>query len=99
MLTTTAEGFTLYAVRSTSEAVLAYNGLEAPYRQEDGWRVAAVSRSLPVLVLRIGRTGRQQLRIGDHIIPLHEAGEGTRLRVDVERAPRLVAALRAWVLQ
>lgn len=91
-----ADGFALIAVRSTSEAVLAYNGLPAPYARQGRWYVAPASRSLPGLVLRIGRAGRQHLLVGDRIVPLYQAGEGARLSVTVERAPRVIAALRAW---
>jgi hypothetical protein len=99
LLTATGQGFTLRAVRSTSEAVLAYNGLGAPYRRNGGWYEAQASGALPLLTMRIGRTGRQYLIIGDRTVPLYEAGEGARVQVEVERAPRAVAALRAWALR
>ena len=99
LLTATPAGFTLRSVRSRSEAVLAYNGLEAPYTRDGTWYAAPASQTLPRLIVRIGRTGRQHLIVAGRVIPLYEAGEGARLRVEVERAPRAVAALRAWVLR
>lgn len=99
LLTATAEGFTLRRVRSTSEAVLAYNGLEAPYARDGTWYAAPASQTLPLLVVRIGRTGRQHLIVDGRVIPLYAAGEGARVLVEVERAPRAVAALRAWALR
>ena len=99
LLTVTAAGFTLRRVRSTSEAVLAYNGLEAPYTRDGIWYASPASKVLPVLVVRIGRTGRQHLIVAGRAVPLYEAGEGTRVRVEVERTPRAVAALRAWALR
>ena len=99
LLTVTAAGFTLRRVRSTSEAVLAYNGLEAPYTRDGTWYVASTSKALSVLIVRIGRTGRQHLIVAGRAVPLYEAGEGARVRVEVERAPRAVAALRAWALR
>ena len=99
LLTATTEGFTLRRVRSTSEAVLAYNGLEAPYRREGTWHEVEASTALPLLLIRIGRTGRQQLIVAGRSVPLYEAGEGARVRVEMERAPRAVAALRAWALR
>ena len=99
LLTVTAEGFTLRRIRTTSEAVLAYNGLEAPYTREGIWYAARASNVLPLLVVRIGRTGRQHLIVAGRTVPLYEAGEGARVRVEVERASRAVAALRAWALR
>ena len=99
LLTATAAGFTLRGVRSRSEAVLAYNGLEAPYIRDGTWYAAPATQTLPRLVVRIGRTGRQKLIVAGRVIPLYEAGEGRRVRIEVERAPRAVAALRAWVLR
>lgn len=97
LLTAGARGFALREVRSTSEAVLAYNGLEAPYARDGKWYAAATARALPSVVIRIGRTGRQHLVIAGRVVPLYEAGEGARVRLEVERSPRAVAALRAWV--
>jgi hypothetical protein len=99
ILVATAEGFTLRTVRSTSEAVLAYNGLEAPYRRNGIWFEAQAPRTLPRLTVRIGRTGRQHLLVAGRTVPLYDAGEGARVQVDVMRAPRVVAALRAWTLR
>lgn len=99
ILTATSEGFLLHRVRSTSEAVLAYNGLDAPYRRRGAWYEAEALRPLPVLTVRIGRTGRQFLKAGDRILPLYAAGEGARLQVVIEQTPRAVAALRAWGLR
>lgn len=96
LFTATAGGFALRGVRSTSEAVLAYNGLEAPYARDGMWYAAAASRTLPSVVIRIGRTGRQHLIIAGRVVPLYEAGEGARVRVEVEHASRAVAAFRAW---
>ncbi len=83
--TLTRSGFTLYAVRSTSEAVLAYNGLAAPYARDGTFYVTSASAHLPSLVLRIGRTGRQRLSVGTRVLPLYEAGEGVQVRVDITR--------------
>lgn len=95
----TADGLVLTAVRSTSEAVLDYNGLAAPYVRLGPWYVAAASSSLPALTLKIGRTGRQHLIVDRRVLPLYEAGEGARVSIEVERAPRLIAALRRWILR
>jgi len=95
----TARGFSLRAVRSTSEAVLAYNGLEAPYRRHGIWYETPASRTLPSLTVRIGRTGRQHLIVAGRMLPLYDAGEGARVQIDIERAPRAVAALRDWALR
>jgi hypothetical protein len=81
----TRTGFTLTEVRSTSEAVLAYNGLDAPSSRHGAFYAAPASAHLPDLVLRIGRTGRQRLIVGGRVLPLYEAGEGTQLRVSVSR--------------
>ncbi|HET6946721.1 MAG TPA: hypothetical protein VFJ45_02815 [bacterium] len=78
-------GFTLTVVRSTSEAVLAYNGLEASAARVGAFYTARAVAHLPVLVLRIGRTGRQRLIVGGQELPLYEAGEGAQLRVSVVR--------------
>ena len=96
LFTAGAGGFALRGVRSTSEAVLAYNGLDAPYARDGMWYAAATSRMLPSVVIRIGRTGRQHLIIAGRVVPLYEAGEGARVRLEMERSPRAVAALRAW---
>lgn len=98
VLSSTADGFTLTAVRSTSQGVLAYNGLAAPFTRQGPWYIVTISRPLPVLIVRIGRTGRQHLILGERVVPLYEAGEGTRVSVDVEHAPRLLAVFRAWAL-
>lgn len=82
-LTLTAGGFDLTEVRSTSEAVLYYNGLEGPFSRQGAFYSASVSRHLAELVLRIGRTGRQRLMVASRELPLYTAGEGTRLRVQV----------------
>lgn len=79
------DGLTLTAVRSTSQAVLAYNGLAGPYRSEGPFYSASAAAQLPQLILRIGHTGRQRLIVGGRVLPLYEAGEGARLRVAVER--------------
>ena len=79
------EGFVLTDVASTSEAVLAYNGLAAPYSRRGAFYSAPVSARMPALVLRIGHTGRQRLLVDGRVLPLFAAGEGARLRVAVER--------------
>ncbi len=84
-LSLTRSGFTLHAVRSTSEAVLAYNGLAAPYARDGTFYVASASAHLSSLVLRIGRTGQQRLAVGTRVLPLYEAGEGVQVRVEVTR--------------
>lgn len=82
-LTVSDSGFTLHAVRSTSEAVLAYNGLPAPYARDGDYYVASAWAHLPVLIVRIGRTGQQRLHVGGRLLPLYEAGEGVQVRVEV----------------
>src|SRR2546422_10541418 len=77
--TLTPDGFALADVRSTSEAVLAYNGLSAPYRRDGAFLVGAASAHLRGIVLRGGRTGRPRLRVGTTDLPLDQAGQGTRL--------------------
>jgi len=83
----TQDGFALTAVRSTSEAVLAYNGLSAPYRREGAFLVAAASARLREIVLRVGHTGRPRLRVGSSELPLFTAGEGARLTIAVAPSP------------
>jgi len=78
-------GFELVAVRSTSEAVLDYNGLPPPYRREGAFYAARASARLTQLVLRIGATGRQRLTVHGRVLPLYETGVGTQLRVTVAR--------------
>ena len=85
--TLTPDGFALTAVRSTSEAVLAYNGLSAPYRREGAFLVAAASARLREIVLRVGHTGRPRLRVGSSELPLFTAGEGARLTIAVAPSP------------
>src|SRR5574341_725477 len=64
ILEITAGGFLVTEVRSTSEAVLAYNALPPPYRRAGGYVTAAAHTVLPAsLPLRIGQTGRQRLII------------------------------------
>lgn len=82
-LTVSQVGFTLRAVRSTSEAVLAYNGLPAPYARKDDFYVAPAQAHLPVLVVRIGQTGHQRLYVGGRLLPLYEAGEGVQVRIEI----------------
>lgn len=84
----TPEGFTLTAVRSTSEAVLAYNGLSAPYRRDGAFIVSPAAGRFRTIVLRVGRTGRPHLRVGHQDLPLYTAGEGTRLTIAVTNTPR-----------
>lgn len=81
----TPQGFTLQEVRSTSEAVLSYNGLPGPYHREGTFVAAPASVRLPELVLRIGRTGQQRLIVGGRELPLYTAGEGSRITVRVGR--------------
>lgn len=83
----TPEGFALTAVRSTSEAVLAYNGLNTPYGLEGPFLVAAASAHLREIVLRVGRTGRPQLRVDNIELPLFAAGEGARLTITAAPSP------------
>lgn len=84
-LVITRGGFTLTKVRSPSQAVLAYNGLEAPYAREDGAYAVRVTAHWPALVLRIGQTGRQRLIVAGAEVPLYAAGEGARLHLQVTR--------------
>lgn len=88
ILAVTRDGFTLTAVRSTSEAVLAYNGLPGPYRRDGVFLVAPAARHLRQIVLRVGHTGRPRLRIGSEDLPLYTVGEGARLTIAVETSPR-----------
>ena len=83
----TPDGFALADVRSTSEAVLAYNGLSAPYRRDGAFLVAAASAHLREIVLRVGQTGQPRLRVGTTDLPLYQAGEGTRLVITVAPSP------------
>lgn len=85
--TLTPDGFALTDVRSTSEAVLAYNGLSAPYRREGTFLIAAASAHLREIVLRVGRTGRPRLRVGTLDLPLYQAGEGARLIIMIAPSP------------
>ncbi len=79
----TPDGLTLTAVRSTSEAVLAYNGLSAPYRRDGTFIVSPAAGRFRTIVLRVGRTGRPHLRVGGQDLPLYTAGEGARLTIAV----------------
>lgn len=79
----------LKTVASESEAVLAYNGLPGPYKKEGALMTADITRVFPALVLRIGQTGRQQLAVGASTLPLHAAGTGTQVRIEI---------LRGWSL-
>ena len=81
----TRTGFTLTDVRSTSEAVVPYNGLDPPFSRRGACYSARASAHLAELVLRIGRFGQQRLIVGGQELPLYEAGEGTQLRVSVVR--------------
>lgn len=99
LFTLTAAGFTLTSIRSTSEAVLAYNALPAPYRREGSYLAAQAHALLPALVLRIGHTGRQRLFLGEKELPLYAAGEGTRVTVEVKRVSMMIRLVRAAVLR
>ncbi len=88
ILAVTRDGFTLTAVRSTSEAVLAYNGLPSPYRRDGAFLVAPAARHVRQIVLRVGHTGRPRLRLGNEELPLYTAGEGARLTIAVGNSPR-----------
>ena len=88
ILAVTRDGFTLTAVRSTSEAVLAYNGLPGPYRRDGVFLVAPAARHLRQIVLRVGHTGWPRLRMGSEDLPLYTAGEGARLTIAVGTSPR-----------
>lgn len=85
--TVTDRGFELREVRSTSEAVLDHNQLPTPYRRDGPFFVAAIRRTIPRLVTRIGATGRQRLRVGDTDLPLYSAGTGSALTIQVRRGP------------
>lgn len=85
--TLTPDGFALTDVRSTSEAVLAYNGLSAPYHRDGPFLVASASAHLHEIVLRVGRTGRPRLRVGPIHLPLYQAGEGARLIITIAPSP------------
>jgi len=84
-LVLTRGGFALREVRSTSEAVLAYNGLQAPYGRRGGLYTAAASARLDALVLRVGHTGRPRLVVHGRELPLYQAGEGVQVRVELHR--------------
>ncbi len=78
-----SRGLELNSVASTSESVLAYNGLPAPYTKDGAYLVAGTKRVIPALVVRIGQTGRQQLIVGDSVLPLYTAGIGAQVRIEV----------------
>ena len=80
-----SRGLELNSVASTSESVLAYNALPAPYAKEGAYLVAETKRIIPALVVRIGQTGRQQLIVGDAVLPLYTAGTGAQVRIEVLR--------------
>lgn len=75
----------LNSVASTSESVLAYNGLPAPYAKEGAYLVAGTKRAIPALIVRIGQTGRQQLIVGNSVLPLYTTGIGAQVRIEVVR--------------
>lgn len=85
--TLTADGFTLTSVRSTREAVLAYNALPGPYGRDGAFYTAAGGGQFPMLSLRIGQTGQQRLIVDGTILPLYTAGIGARLRLAVVASP------------
>ena len=90
LFTLTPAGFTLTSIRSTSEAVLAYNALPGPYVREGAFLAAPARTQLLALVLRIGQTGRQRLLVGRKELPLYTAGVGTQIRVEVTPVPILL---------
>ncbi len=85
----TERALRLVEISSTSEAVLDYLAQDPPYAARDG-RLVSKSRGpeLTDLVVRIGRTGQQRLRVDGRPIPLNRAGVGEALRLEVRRIPR-----------
>jgi hypothetical protein len=81
----------LVEVTTTAEAVMEYLRLDPPYQVRGGWLVAPTSGPvLPVLVTRIGQTGRQWLDVDGRSLPLYEVGVGEAVRIQVVRRPRAV---------
>lgn len=78
-------GFALKEVWSTSDAVLAYNSLPAPYHRRGKFFVSSVGAFVPEIVTRIGPIGRQTLHVADEELPLYEAGPGTRVTIALRR--------------
>lgn len=78
-------GFTLKEVWSTSDGVLAYNNLPAPYRRRGHYFVSSVSTSVPAIVTRIGPVGRQTIRIGTEELPIYQAGTAVRVTITLRR--------------
>jgi hypothetical protein len=74
-------GFALKEVWSTSDGVLAYNSLPAPYHRRGKFFVSSVGAFVPAIVTRIGPIGQQTLRIGGEELPLYTAGTGTRVTI------------------
>jgi hypothetical protein len=90
LLIVTASGFRLTEVRSTSEAVLQYNALPAPYTRRGAYVAAVALVELAArLPLRIGQTGRQRLIVDGRTLPLFAAGIGTRVTLEIKRLPPL----------
>lgn len=78
-------GFALREVWSTSDGVLAYNSLPAPYLRRGKFFISSVRAFVPAIVTRIGPIGRQTLRIGDEELPLYQAGTGARVTIALRR--------------
>lgn len=78
-------GFALREVWSTSDAVLSYNSLPAPYQRRGHYFVSSVAVFVPAIVTRIGPVGRQTLRIGDEELPIYQAGTAVRVTIKLRR--------------
>jgi len=85
-------GFALQQVRSTSDAVLAYNSLPVPYTRQGAFFTSSVQAFVPNIITRIGPVGRQSLSVGDREVLLFTAGTGVRVTVSVRRG-----LLPAWL--
>lgn len=78
-------GFALREVWSTSDGVLAYNNLPAPYRRQGRFFVSSVGAFVPAIVTRIGPIGQQTLHVGNEELPLYKAGVGIRVTIALRR--------------
>ncbi|MGH2437315.1 MAG: hypothetical protein ACRDFA_10000 [bacterium] len=78
-------GFALREVWSTSDGVLAYNSLPAPYLRRGKFFISSVRAFVPAIVTRIGPIGQQTLHIGSEELPLYKAGTGIRVTIALRR--------------
>lgn len=89
-------GFALRKVRSTSDAVLAYNSLPAPYTKEGRFFASSVSAFVPAIITRIGPVGQQSLTVGERTLPLFTAGTGVQVSIALQQSS-LPAVLLGWL--